>query len=489
MIHTTYDLRAKQQTILTPRLQQSVKLLQMSAVEFTQELRQALATNPFLEEFGEEEEQPATEVAQEPTAPSDTSTAIESDVPTTELAAEPARNEAADEYEAPGEYSGDFPTSRASSPDDDRTDLGEWMRCTPDLHEHLHHELGAYRLSERDLTIASLLIEALDDDGYLRQEFSELASLLELTPPPSDSEWTMALNLVQQLDTPGLAARNLVECLTLQIQALNQNTPGRGLALELADKCLPQLARRNQAEMLRMLGCTEDELREACLLIRTLNPKPGLRFAREQAQHIVPDVIVRKIKGRWLVDTNPAVMPHARLHSTYASMFRHARCNDRAPMAQELQEARWLIRNVEQRFTTIQRVAEAIVGHQRTFFEYGEVALKPLVLREVAEELGLHESTVSRATGNKYMATPRGIFEFKHFFSRELPTETGGTCSTTAVRALIKELIAGEDAAAPLSDVSLTALLAGQGVIVARRTVSKYRTLMKVPPAELRRQL
>ena len=169
--------------------------------------------------------------------------------------------------------------------------------------------------------------------------------------------------------------------------------------------------------------------------------------------------------------------------------IRQARCNDRAPMAQELQEARWLIRNVEQRFTTIQCVAEAIVAHQRTFFEYGEVALKPLVLREVAEELGLHESTVSRATGNKYMATPRGIFEFKHFFSRELSTETGGTCSTTAVRALIKELIAGEDTTAPLSDVTLTQMLAKQGVIVARRTVSKYRTLMKVPPAELRRQL
>lgn len=492
MIHATYDLRAKQQTILTPRLQQSVKLLQMSAVEFTQELRQALATNPFLEEMGDEEEAPLADMtaAEAPLGVEtpDLPLPDTSEVMPTEVAPEPASDlDAA--YDPPSEYSGDFPSSRGSG-DDERTDLGEWMRCTPDLREHLHRELSGYRLSERDQALAHVLIEALDDDGYLRQEFEELAAVLGAEPLPSDSEWNTALRLVQQLDAPGLAARDLNECLRLQLEALEPTVAGRDIALKLVSaKGLEHLARRNQAEMLRIAGCDEDALREACLLIRSLNPKPGLRFAREEAHHIIPDVIVRKIKGRWVVDTNPAVMPRARLHSTYASMFRQARCNDRAPMAQELQEARWLIRNVEQRFTTIQRVAEAIVSHQRTFFEYGEVALKPLVLREVAEELGLHESTVSRATGNKYMATPRGIFEFKHFFSRELSTETGGTCSTTAVRALIKELIAGEDTTAPLSDVTLTQMLAKQGVIVARRTVSKYRTLMKVPPAELRRQL
>lgn len=489
MIHATYDLRAKQQTILTPRLQQSVKLLQMSAVEFTQELRQALATNPFLEEAGDDDDQPMADSGDIELSAPEIEVPIQTDAVTTELAPEPAPAEAAAEYEAPGEYSGDFPASRSNSPDDDRTDLGEWIQCTPDLREHLHRELSSCRLGERDLAIARLLIEALDDDGYLRQEFSELESLLEFDTPPTESEWNTALKLVQQLDAPGLAARTLKECLTLQLAALDADVPGRDLAMRLTDRCLEQLARRNHTEMMNLLGCTEDELREACALIRSLNPKPGLRYSRAESQHIVPDVIVRKVKGQWVVDTNPAVMPRARLHSTYANMFRHARCNDRAPMAQELQEARWLIRNVEQRFSTIQRVAEAIVRHQRTFFEYGEVALKPLVLREVADELGLHESTVSRATGNKYMATPRGIFEFKHFFSRELSTETGGTCSTTAVRALIKELIAGEDVKAPLSDVTLTQMLARQGVIVARRTVSKYRTLMRVPPAELRRQL
>ncbi|TSH90789.1 RNA polymerase factor sigma-54 [Verticiella sediminum] len=488
-MHATYDLRAKQQTILTPRLQQSVKLLQMSAIEFTQELRQALSTNPFLEETAEDEEQSATPDGLLDEAPAANLAEPDmADVTATEVAAD-TTSESDSAYDPPAEYSGDFPTSRANgSGDDDRMDFGEWMHESPGLHEHLHRELAGYRLNDRDRALTHMLVEALDEDGYLRQTFEELEGLVELTPAPTKSEWNTALRLVQQLDSPGLAARDLGECLRLQLQAIEQATPAREVAIRLTEKCLEQLARRNQGEMLRTLGCDEGTLRDACLLIKSLDPKPGLRFAREEAQHIIPDVIVRKIKGRWLVDTNPAVMPRARLNSTYASMFRHARCNDRAPMAQELQEARWLIRNVEQRFTTIQRVAEAIVAHQRTFFEYGEVALKPLVLREVAEELGLHESTVSRATGNKYMATPRGIFEFKHFFSRELSTETGGTCSTTAVRALIKELIAGEDSAAPLSDVTLTQLLAKQGVIVARRTVSKYRTLMKVPPAELRRQ-
>lgn len=487
LIQATYELRAKQQTILTPRLQQSVKLLQMSAVEFTQELRHALSTNPFLEEITEEEEQAAV-VEDQPLEASATELLIDADTRTIELEPEPPRNEAADAYEAPMDHPAEFSAPRSSS-DDERSDLGEWIRSTPDLREHLHRELGGYRLSERDLSLAQVLVEALDDDGYLRQDFADLARLLDFPTAPSRAEWMTALKLVQQLDMPGLAARDLTECLSLQLHALQPDVPGRQLALQLVEQCLTLLAKRNHPEMQRILGCTEDELREACLLVRSLNPKPGLHFGNDQSPHIVPDVIVRKIKGRWQVDTNPAVMPRARLHSTYANMFRHARGNDRAPMAQELQEARWLIRNVEQRFTTIQRVAETIVRHQRTFFDYGEVALRPLVLREVAEELDLHESTVSRATGNKYMATPRGIFEFKHFFSRELSTDTGGTCSTTAVRALIKELIASEDATAPLSDVSLTALLAGQGVIVARRTVSKYRTLMKVPPAELRRQL
>jgi len=464
------QLTMRQQTVLSPRLQQSVRILQMSAFEFAQELQQALSSNPFLEEA-------------EPEAADDEGA----------IAAHGASQPSVDAAPAapiPREYSGDYPVAAGRRADayGASADVGAWAEQPVTLAERLRADLCGYRLGPRDRVLAEFIIDALDDDGYLRQDLATLAGEAAFDPPPADREWNVALKLVQQLDGSGIGARNLAECLTLQLNAADCAPGLRRMAIDIVNGHLEKLARCDYAGLRRLVGGTEAELRAACALIRTLDPKPGRRHAGKGADYVVPDVIVRKVKGMWVVETNPAVMPKARLNTTYAAMFRQARGNDRAPMAQELQEARWLIRNVEQRFTTIQRVAEAIVAHQRLFFEYGEVALKPLVLREVAEELGLHESTVSRATGNKYMATPRGIFEFKHFFSRELSTETGGTCSTSAVRALIRELIAREDARAPLSDVSLTHELARQGVIVARRTVSKYRTLMKLPPAELRRQ-
>jgi RNA polymerase sigma-54 factor len=387
------------------------------------------------------------------------------------------------------ESRGDSNDYRASSGDGERSELDEWVRDTPALRDHLRQHLSSCKLDARQRGLAELVIEALEEDGYLREDLDELTASFSIEPEITKAEMEAAVRLVQSIDEPGIGARSLNECLELQLEAMPENTEGRAVALELVDGLMERLARREYAELQRLIGCDEHAIRVAHQLIRKLDPKPGLRYGQSDAQYVVPDVIVRKVKNRWTVQTNPAVMPKARLHRTYADMFRRARCSDRAPMAQELQEARWLIRNVEQRFSTIQRVAEAIVTRQKTFFDYGEVALKPLVLREVAEELGLHESTVSRATGNKYMATPRGIFEFKHFFSRELATDTGGACSAAAVRALLKEMISSENRRAPLSDVSLTKMLADQGVIVARRTVAKYRGLMKVPPAELRRQI
>lgn len=449
----------------------------MSALEFTQELRQAIASNPFLEE---DDQDPAVAAqAGESVFPADRGATAESD---------PAREPALPAFD-PEPYGGSYPSGRTRDDDgDDRPDAGQWTQSTVGLHDHLHQELCGYRLGDRDRLLADILIEALDEDGYLRQDFDELAASLSVLPAPTHDEWMVALKLVQHLDTPGLAARGLGECLCLQLAALAEATPGRTPALAIADRYLDLMARRETAELRRRLGCGDEELAVACRLIRSLAPRPGFAFLEEGADHIVPDVIVRKIRNQWVITTNPAVMPKARLHQAYAHLFRKARCDDRAPLAQELQEARWLIRNAEQRFATIQRVAEAIVAHQRTFFDYGEIALKPLVLRKVAEELDLHESTVSRATNNKYMATPRGVFEFKHFFSRELATETGGRCSAAAVRALIRDMIEAEDHRDPLSDVSLTRMLAQQGVLVARRTVTKYRDLMKLPPADLRRQ-
>jgi len=472
-------MRVRQQLSLTPRLQQSVKLLQMSALEFTQELQQAIANNPFLEE--DDQDPAAAAQAAESVFPADRNTPDQAET-----------NEAREPDPPPFDpepYGSGYPSGRSRDDDgEDSPDIGQWTHGPVGLRGHLHQQLCGYRLGDRDRLLAEIIIEALDEDGYLRQGFDELTATLALRPAPTDDEWMVALKLVQHLDAPGLAARSLGESLRLQLEALDQAVPGRALAMAIADGCLDLLARRESAELRRRLGCNDDELAVACRLIRSLTPRPGLAFSESETDHIVPDVIVRKIRNKWIITTNPAVMPKARLHQAYANLFRKARCDDRAPLAQELQEARWLIRNVEQRFATIQRVAEAIVAHQRTFFDYGEIALKPLVLRKVAEELDLHESTVSRATNNKYMATPRGVFEFKHFFSRELATETGGRCSAAAVRALIRDMVAAENRQDPLSDVSLTRLLAEQGVVVARRTVTKYRDLMKISPAELRKQ-
>ncbi|MEC5406284.1 RNA polymerase factor sigma-54 [Paraburkholderia sp. MPAMCS5] len=489
------ELRTRQSLALTPRLQQSVRLLQLSSLEFQQELRTALDTNPFLEYDSSETEDVALATAtpgdESGALPAtDTAAAAEPDA----LPAEAASSEALEgggADEIPGDFSGDY-SSRSSARqngDSDGSDPAEWARSQPTLREQLHDALRLYRLDDRDRAVARFIIEALDDDGYLRQELADLADSVDLEPELTEEELLVALRLVQSLDRPGLGARSLSECLLLQVNALPPETPGRDVARQIVEHHLERLARREQAELQKQIGCSAEELRVACALVRKLDPKPGNCYGRTEDNYVVPDVIVRQVRNKWVVTINPAVQPRARIHRMYAELFAQSAGASRSPLAQQLQEARWLIRNAQQRFDTIQRVAECIVAHQKAFFQYGEIALKPMVLRDVADELGLHESTISRATGNKYMATPRGIFEFKHFFPRELGTESGGTCSAAAVRALLKEMIAAENTRDPLSDVTLAKMLADQGVLVARRTVAKYRHLMKVPPAELRRQV
>ncbi|CAB3711606.1 RNA polymerase factor sigma-54 [Achromobacter sp. 2789STDY5608633] len=482
MGHPMQELRLRQQMTLAPRLQQSVKLLQMSALEFTTAVELALATNPFLEEAEEQAPDPAPagrDAAQaSPSAPGVT----EEPVPGQGEDAPPESPATA------SEYSGDYPASHRGDGEDH--DLSQWASAPVSMREKLSRDLGNYRLGPRDRLLAEFIIDALDEDGYLRTPLAGLCGALspDFTPPPEESEWLAALRLVQQLDAPGLGARDLQECLTLQLEA----APGleaslRALALRIVREQIDRLAKNDAAGLRRALNCSEDALRDACALIRALDPKPGRRYDDQAPAYVVPDVFVDKWRSRWRVLPNRGAMPQARLHHVYAELFRRARLDDRSPMAQELQEARWLVRNVEQRYTTIQRVAEAIVKRQQTFFEYGEVALRPLMLKEVADDLDMHESTVSRATVGKYMVTPRGVFEFRHFFSRELPTDSGGTCSAAAVRALIKELIEAEDPAMPLSDVALAQQLATNGIVLARRTVSKYRGQLRLPPAELRR--
>ncbi|SDR32034.1 RNA polymerase, sigma 54 subunit, RpoN/SigL [Paraburkholderia fungorum] len=489
------ELRTRQSLALTPRLQQSVRLLQLSSLEFQQELRTALDTNPFLEYDSSDTEDVALATA----SPGEEAGVMQATdaVATAEPDSMPAEAGGNDTLESsgqddmPGDFSGDYGSrsSARQNGDSDSSDPAEWARSQPTLREQLHDSLRLYRLDDRDRAVARFIIEALDDDGYLRQELSDLADSVDLEPELTEDELLVALRLVQSLDRPGLGARSLSECLLLQVNALSDDTPGRDVARQIVEHHLERLARREQAELQKQIGCSADELRVACALVRKLDPKPGNCYGRSEDNYVVPDVIVRQVRNKWAVAINPAVQPRARIHRMYAELFAQSAGASRSPLAQQLQEARWLIRNAQQRFDTIQRVAECIVAHQKAFFQYGEIALKPMVLRDVADELGLHESTISRATGNKYMATPRGIFEFKHFFPRELGTESGGTCSAAAVRALLKEMIAAENTHDPLSDVTLAKMLADQGVLVARRTVAKYRHLMKVPPAELRRQV
>lgn len=499
MVQLIHEMRAKQQTALTPRLQQSVKLLQMSTLDFSREVAEAIANNPFLEEEegapGNEardemdgthqyESQPELETAADLAA---LATASDTDPDHGEMDAVTTTSEYDASQEPAGSYSGDYPTSRNN--DQPETDIGQWARSETSLQDALRSDLCAYDLSARDRCLVELIIEALDDDGYLRMPFDELVLASQLDPEPSECEWNTALKLVQHLGAPGIGARNLQECLVLQLNALDEDTPGRDLATRIVQDALDRLGRCDYAGIARALSVAESDVHEACLLIRSLEPRPGARFSRiDPSCYVVPDVFVRRVGDRWVAVANNGAIPRAQLNTLYTQLFKQTRYEERSLMAQALQEARWLMRSLEQRSSTIVRVAQAIVARQQTFFDYGDVALRPMMLSEIADELGMHESTVSRATSNKYLASPRGIFEFKYFFSRELATQSGGTCSAVAVRALIQEMIEAEDANEPLSDVMLAQRLAREGVRVARRTVSKYRAQIKYPPAEQRRR-
>jgi RNA polymerase sigma-54 factor len=454
MSNAVMGLRLKQQLTLTPRLQQSVKLLQLSALECVQELHQAISQNPFLEE---------------PADSTDTRSQGE------EGAADDSSRSDLDFTAGSGS---------GSSGAEDTPDWTEWTASPATLQDSLHEQLLLLGLSERDYALADLVVDALDDDGFLRQPLEEIQALARGVEP---GELETALRIVQTLEPSGVGARDLGECLALQLHELDKETPGRDRALDIVQNRLSLMAARDNTRLLEALSCSEDELRVALDLIRSLDPRPGSKIGTFEPRAIVPDVVVRKDKKRWVVNINAAIYPRIRVNQQYADYFRQTRDGETALLAQHLQEARWLVRNLEQRFLTIQRVAEAVVARQRNFFEYGDLAMRPLTLREIADELGLHESTVSRATSHKYMATPRGVVAFKRFFSRQLATTSGGSCSATAIRALLREFIAAEDRHNPLSDVQLTELLADRGVKVARRTVTKYRRSMLLPAVDFRR--
>jgi RNA polymerase sigma-54 factor len=448
------------QPTLSPRLQRAVKLLQMSSLDFSQVVRDALDNNPFLE-------------------PDESAPAPVADLPLTAMDAVPA-GEAAQE----GGGWGAEPIARSRIIDGEG--VFDTLAAQTSLADHLLGQLNLLPLSRRDAMLAAAVIESLDDDGYLRTPLQEIAGLVPLDPPVEPEELTIALRRVQSLEPAGVAAREVIECLRLQLPSIACERK-RELAARILRECVQCLASRDMQAVARRLGVPVADAEAACAAIRRLDPRPGWRYGSPSVQYVTPDVIVRKVRGQWTATLNDAVVPRVRLNRSYAEMFRRYRSAENSELGAHLQEARWTVRNVEQRFSTILAVAQAILKRQHRFLAYGAMAMKPLALREIAQEVGVHESTVSRVTNNKFIATPVGVFELKYFFSRGLATAAGGECSPTAIRGLMHEMIAAESHAQPLSDVEIARQLAFQGLKVARRTVTKYRQQMKIEPAERRR--
>ena len=497
------QVRLSQHLALTPQLQQSIRLLQLSTLELNQEVEQMLASNPLLETEDEFADLPRAEQPEPRTSSSAADeggeTGGESE-PAAEIRAEDFGTTEREDWEN-GTERDDFdgirelPSSSGSGSGDEDGERPEQEAPSLSLQEHLNQQLVGMTLSPEDRAALHLLIESLNEDGYLEDSLEELAdSLLDDREDAEAREELLdrlrcALKWLQSLDPVGVGARDLPECLLLQLRA-RPRSQAQAIAILICKQHLELLAKRDSRRLMALTGADETLLREAQALITSLEPKPGRPFARSQAQAVIPDVIVQKVGREFRVMLNPEVAPKLRINELYAQALRATRGGvSNTALGGQLQEARWFIKNIQQRFDTILRVSQAIVERQKGFFTHGELAMKPLVLREIADELGLHESTISRVTNAKYMATRFGTFELKYFFGSGLSTEAGGNASSTAVRALIKQFVAAEDPAKPLSDSALSSMLEEQGIQVARRTVAKYREALKIAPANLRKSM
>ena len=504
------QFRLSQHLALTPQLQQSIRLLQLSTLELNQEIEQMLEQNPFLEhdeEFASLETAASLEFErQRNERQSSESEGPGSDTPEADSGGGLESIESGaterDDWENGTEHD-DFDGIRETpsrQSDDDDFDPLERNTVAISLQDHLRQQLLGTRLSEADMVVVDILIESLNEDGYLADPLEDIAA--SLLPEDADedtrdevlSRLRCGLGWLQSLEPIGVGAANLSECLILQLKALPRSE-AQMIAIIICRQHLELLARRDIKKLMAVTGADEDLIKQAQSLIVALEPKPGRAFTRAEANIIVPDVIVQKSGRGWKVVLNPDVMPKLRINDLYAQALKQSRsprgsnAEGHANLSSRLQEARWFVKNIQQRFDTILRVSTAIVDRQKNFFTHGEIAMKPLVLREIADELGLHESTISRVTTAKYMNTPFGTFELKYFFGSSLNTEAGGNASSTAVRALIKQLVAAEDPKKPLSDSQLSTMLEEQGIQVARRTVAKYREALKIAPANLRKAL
>jgi len=473
----TLQLRLGQQLTMTPQLQQAIKLLQMSTLDLQQEIQQALDSNMMLE-MAEEESigQESPELAEAPLARE------------TEFSEIPNLDEKSDiPQELPGDSSWEdvFDTIQpytGSSQEDEGEEYLFQRAPSQTLHDHLLWQLEMSTFSEQDYAIATAIIDSVNDDGYLDASIEEIhQGLLEQIEDLDLDEVNAVLHRVQNFDPTGVAALDLADCLALQLKQMPDDTPWKAKALELVRDHLELLAKRDLARLKRALELEDEDINQVIALIRRLEPKPGRLVAPTEHQYITPDVIVTRMGGKWMVLLNPEIAPKLRVNPFYSNMIKRAdNSADNTTMKNHLQEARWFIKSLQSRNETLLKVAKSIVEHQQGFLEHGEKAMKPLVLKDIAEEVGMHESTISRVTTQKYMHTPNGIFEFKYFFSSHVSTDSGGECSATAIKALLKEIIEQEEPAKPLSDHALSDMLKAKGINVARRTVAKYREALSI---------
>jgi len=471
------QLRIGQSLTMTPQLQQAIKLLQLSTLDLQQEIQQALESNMMLE-VEEEVGDVATDTEQKVESPD-------------EMTSEGSQSEMPDELPVDSTWDDVYENTQPTLAAQETVDF-EAQRSKPvSLHEYLLEQLDLLSISERDAAIAIAIIDSINLDGYISESIENIYQGLQAQLEDLEQdEVEGVLHRVQNFDPIGIAAKDLGDCLMIQLKQLDDSVAFRDEAIELVRRHLDLLASHEQAKLMRKLGLSEFQLAEVIVLIRTLDPKPGAIIQTENSEYIVPDVFVSKRKSGWVVGLNPDISPRLRVNSVYSGMIKRAdNSKENTSMKEHLQEARWFIKSLHSRNDTLLRVAKSIVEKQSGFLDSGAIAMKPMVLRDIAEELELHESTISRVTTQKYMHTPNGIVEFKYFFSSHVSTEAGGECSATAIRAFIKEMVGNENLAKPLSDSKMSGVLKEKGINVARRTIAKYREAMSIPSSSQRKRL
>ncbi len=488
----TLQLRLGQHLTMTPQLQQAIRLLQLSTLDLQQEIQEALDSNLMLET---EEDAAGKEHMADSISRGEADEETKTDIGNNENELNPESNDLPDELPVDSAwddiYDSATPPSSGSSQIKESSNADYLTQCSNSqtLHDHLTWQMQLTPFSETDHAIATTIIDSISDDGYLTCELEDILMAVAHEDIQLD-EVEAVLHRVQQYDPPGVAARNPKECLLLQLHQLKSDTPWLNEAIELVDNHFDFLARQDHNQIKRRLKINDEELKQITNLIRSLNPHPGTSIAEAEPRYVIPDVFVTRKKGQWLVELNPSTTPRLRVNAEYANLIKRAdQSDDNNYLKNHLQEARWFIKSLVSRNETLLKVATKIVEFQRGFFDYGEEAMRPLVLRDIAEAVEMHESTISRVTTNKYMHTPRGTLEFKYFFSSHVGTSSGGECSATAIRALIKKLITAEKPNKPLSDNKIAGILGEQGINIARRTVAKYREAMAIPPSNERKRL